>query len=129
MASPVLNQTKGLASHTPGGYIEVMASKTNALNKRAGENDAWASHRELSSRINRVKGQLDGVLKMIEERRYCPDILAQIKAARASLLSFETLILERHLKECVRGALASTDREKQEKLLDDIAEVFRRSTP
>ena len=58
-------------------------------------------HIKQISRLNRVSGQLEGVKKMIEGQRYCPDILKQLKAARSAIKSLENSILETHLVNCV----------------------------
>lgn len=57
------------------------------------------------SRINRAVGQLNGVKRMIEDRRYCPEILTQVRAARAAMRSVELLILGTHLRHCVAEAV------------------------
>ncbi len=56
------------------------------------------------NRINRAVGQLNGVKRMIEDRRYCPEILTQVRAARAAMRSVELLILGTHLRHCVAEA-------------------------
>ncbi len=60
-------------------------------------------------RLNRIKGQVEGVERMIVERRYCPDIIQQIKAARSALKSLEASIIEGHMRHCVKQAIASRD--------------------
>jgi len=53
-------------------------------------------------RIHRIVGQVQGIERMIEEEQSCPDILTQISAIRASLLSLSTLLLENHINHCVK---------------------------
>ncbi len=60
-------------------------------------------------RLNRVKGQVEGVERMIIDRRYCPEIVQQIKAARSALKSLEATIIESHMRHCVKEAIASRD--------------------
>ena len=60
-------------------------------------------------RLNRIKGQVEGVERMIIERRYCPEIVQQIKAARAALKSLEATVIESHMRHCVKEAIASRD--------------------
>ena len=60
-------------------------------------------------RLNRIKGQVEGVERMIVERRYCPEIVQQIKAARSALKSLEASIIEGHMRHCVKQAIASRD--------------------
>lgn len=77
-------------------------------------------------RLNRVSGQIDGVKKMIEDGRYCPDILTQLRAIRSALKSVEANVLERHLAGCVSEAIKSGTKKQQEKKLAEIKEMFKR---
>jgi len=84
-------------------------------------------HKAQISRLRRVKGQVEGIEKMIEDRRYCPEIITQIRAASAALKSFEASILERHLKHCVSDAMASKNTTEQNKKIADLLDLFKRS--
>ncbi len=77
-------------------------------------------------RLNRVGGQVDGVKKMIEDGRYCPDIMIQIKAIRSALKSVEANILERHLASCVTDAIKSGTKKQQDKKIEEIKELFKK---
>jgi len=59
------------------------------------------SQKLLSNRLNRMIGQLNGIQKMLDDNRYCGDILNQIAAVESALQSFGYLVLEDHLKTCV----------------------------
>ena len=65
----------------------------------------------LVSRVNRVKGQIEGIKAMLEENRYCGDILIQISAAESALRSLSYLIFEEHLSSCVADKIKSGDSE------------------
>ncbi len=65
------------------------------------------SHAPELKKLNRIAGQVEGIKKMIENRRYCVDILTQIRAARAALKSVETNVLERHIGMCVAESFAN----------------------
>lgn len=62
-----------------------------------------ASRKKVKSRINRVAGQVAGIQRMIEEERYCVDILNQIAAARSALGALGVEMLSNHLESCVMG--------------------------
>ncbi len=80
-------------------------------------------HKELP-RLNRISGQLEGVKKMIEEQRYCPEILIQIKAIRSALRAVEGNILKTHLQSCVAQSFASpADREQK---IEELKMLFDR---
>ena len=82
-------------------------------------------HTKLNVRLSRIEGQIGGVKKMIEERRYCLDILAQTRAMQSALKAVEAEILNTHLAHCVKDALHSTDETEAEKKLAEIVKVFK----
>lgn len=84
------------------------------------------SYKNQISRLNRISGQVEGIKKMIEENRYCPDILTQTKAIRSAIKSLETTILDSHLNCCVRNAFASDSKSEQEKKIEELKNLFYR---
>ena len=86
-------------------------------------NDYQPAHDHSSElrRLSRIKGQVEGLERMILEKRYCPDIVIQIKAVRSALRSLEANIVEGHMRHCVKTAMKSRDpdviQEKLEELL------------
>ena len=62
-------------------------------------------HSDKLPHIKRIEGQVRGISKMIEEKRYCIDILNQLKAIRKSINSVENKILKTHLKSCINDTL------------------------
>jgi DNA-binding FrmR family transcriptional regulator len=78
-------------------------------------------------RLSRIQGQLEGIKKMISERRYCPDIITQTSAVRSAITSLEAAILEKHLSACVKEAFKASDRESDTKI-QELLEIFKRST-
>ena len=67
--------------------------------------------RQLDSRLNRVIGQLNGIKKMLDENRYCGDILTQIAAAESALQAVGYIILKEHMETCVTEGILSGDTE------------------
>jgi len=65
------------------------------------------SHKKQLASIKRIEGQVRGVAKMVDEEKYCIDILNQIKAVKNALSTVEGKILKNHLKACVKDALKS----------------------
>lgn len=57
--------------------------------------------RGLMNRLNRIEGQIRGIKAMVEDERYCVDIITQVAAVSAALNSFNKVLLERHIKTCV----------------------------
>lgn len=71
-------------------------------------------HLDSLPRLNRISGQIEGIKKMIEDERYCTDILMQLRAVRSALKSVESTILQKHLQHCVVQSFASDkDRDKK----------------
>jgi DNA-binding FrmR family transcriptional regulator len=89
------------------------------------KHDHPCHHTELP-RLNRIAGQVEGVKKMIEEHRYCPDILTQLRAVRAALRTIEANVLETHLKSCVADAMARGNQKEQEQKIAELKDLFKR---
>ena len=70
-------------------------------------------HSENISRLNRIGGQVEGIKRMIEEKRYCTDILMQLRAVRSALKSVESNILQKHLQHCVAQSFNSDENKEQ----------------
>ena len=88
-----------------------------------------ASKDALVKRLHRIEGQVRGIERMIEEDRYCIDVLTQIAAVNTALESLAFRILDDHVNHCVAGALASGDSEegatKSRELLDAVHRFAR----
>lgn len=76
-------------------------------------------------RLKRIKGQVEGVERMIVDRRYCPEIVVQIKAVRSALRSLECSIVEGHMYHCVKAAIDSKDEKIVEQKLDEIVLLMK----
>ena len=76
------------------------------------------------ARLSRIEGQVRGIARMVDEDRYCVDILTQIRAAKAALGKVEQEILRDHLKHCVSDAFhGGSDKERQDKI-DELIELL-----
>ena len=82
---------------------------------------------KLLNRLNRVEGQVRGVARMIEDDRYCIDVLTQLQAVRAALARVETEILKEHLGHCIEGAIVAGDKEEQRKKAAELIELLERA--
>lgn len=79
----------------------------------------------LVSRIKRIEGQVRGVAKMIEDDRYCVDILTQIAATRSALDAVALRLLEDHTKGCVSNAIRDGDQSAIDELLAVVKQFTR----
>ena len=82
------------------------------------------SHKEHINRLKKIEGQIRGISRMVEEQRYCIDIITQINAAIAALRRVQELILRRHLESCVTEAIRSGSEKEQALKLDEVMEVL-----
>ena len=81
----------------------------------------------LLNRLNRIAGHVRGIARMVEEDRYCIDILTQVQAVRAALARVETELLKDHLGHCIEGAIVSGDRDEQRRKAAELIELLERS--
>jgi CsoR family transcriptional regulator, copper-sensing transcriptional repressor len=82
----------------------------------------------VSARLRRIEGQVGGLLRMVEEDRYCVDVLTQIAAVRAALHKVEEQILRDHVGHCVADAFASGGIVEQRRKVDELVEAIGRMT-
>ena len=85
--------------------------------------------RSIENRLRRIEGQVSGIRKMVENDRYCIDILNQTAAVASAIRNVENLVMENHLNTCVVDAMKSGDEEGKREKIDEIMEVvskFRR---
>ncbi len=87
-----------------------------------------ATRRSVAARLKRIEGQVGGLLRMVEEDRYCVDVLTQIAAVRAALHKVEEQILRDHVGHCVAGAFASGDPTDQRHKVEELVEAIGRMT-
>lgn len=78
----------------------------------------------ISKRLSRIEGQVKGVAKMINDDRYCIDIVRQIQAIKSALKSVEGIILSDHLDTCVEIALKSDNIEQRREKVEELVAVL-----
>ncbi len=79
--------------------------------------------KKLQARLRRIEGQIRGLQKMIDEDRYCVDVLVQIAAARAALNRVGMAVLEKHTRGCVVNAIAH---DRGDEAVDELMDVLMR---
>lgn len=82
---------------------------------------------KLLNRLNRVEGQVRGIGRMVEEDRYCIDVLTQIRAVRAALAKVESEMLKAHLDHCIESAIVSGDTIEQRKKASELIALLERA--
>lgn len=83
-------------------------------------------HLEELVSLRRIEGQIKGVQKMIEEKRYCIDILTQLSSVVGAIRRVEENILNRHLRGCVLESFSTGSKEDRQKKIDEIIETLKK---
>ncbi len=78
-------------------------------------------------RLQSVEGHVRGIARMVEEDKYCIDVIHQIEAVQAALNKINQMILENHLRTCVTTAIRGDDAARREAAIGEILEVFAAS--
>jgi len=81
------------------------------------------------SRLRRIEGQVRGIQRMIEEERYCIDVLTQLQAVRAALRKVEDEVLKDHVEHCVHHAIHSGKPNEQFAKIDELLRVLEKRAP
>ncbi len=102
----------GLTADTPRGYIAAMKKDTSAANLK---------------RLARIEGQVRGLTKMVEDQRYCIDIITQIEAVRAALKRVGDEILSAHVAHCVEHAITTGDKADQRRKIAELLDLLAKA--
>ena len=81
----------------------------------------------VKGRLARIEGQVRGLAQMVEQDRYCLEVIAQVRAAKAALAKVEQMVLADHLGSCVEDAIASGDPARQREKVAELIDVLGRS--
>ena len=82
---------------------------------------------KVGKRLNRVAGQVRGIARMVEEDRYCIDVVTQLTAVRAACRRIEQMVIRDHAAHCVADAIRSGDPDEQRRKVDELIEVMSRA--
>lgn len=86
-----------------------------------------ADRKAILNRLTRVEGQVRGVAQMIENDRYCIDVLHQLHAVKAALVRVEDAVLKQHASHCVAEAIASGNAEEQQAKFGELVDLFAKT--
>jgi DNA-binding FrmR family transcriptional regulator len=101
-----------LLAHTPVGYCQRMQQDTKKV---------------CLSRLNRIEGQVRGLAKMVDDDRYCIDVVNQVQAVIAALKKVEGEILKDHIAHCVEHAIRSGDKKAQREKVTELVDTLARA--
>jgi CsoR family transcriptional regulator, copper-sensing transcriptional repressor len=77
-------------------------------------------------RLARIEGQIRGISRMVEDDRYCPDILLQIDSVQEALRGVSRELVRNHLRHCAKNAFTSDDPKRSREMIDELVELFHR---
>lgn len=77
-------------------------------------------------RLRRIEGQVQGIQRMVEEEKYCVDILLQLSAVQGAVEQVQKLMLGGHIEACVSDAIRSSNVRERQKKVDELLDVFSR---
>ncbi len=81
-------------------------------------------HKDNMPRLNRISGQIEGIKRMIDDGRYCPEIISQLRAVRSAIKAVESNILQKHLQHCVAQSFSSENERDQK--IEELKMLFDR---
>jgi DNA-binding FrmR family transcriptional regulator len=108
-----------LLRHTPLGYTAGMATTTEPRGYTATKD-------QLQTRLRRIEGQIGGIQRMVEDDRYCIDVLTQIGAVQAALDKVALGLLDDHARHCVVGGPEEKQDARTEELMAAVGRLMRR---
>ena len=86
-----------------------------------------ANKGKLLNRLSRVEGQVRGIARMVEEDRYCIDVLTQLRAVRSAVARVESEMLKDHLGHCIEGSIRGGDPDDQRQKAAELIQLLERS--
>lgn len=115
--------------YTKMEYIRLSRGEVSLARKKVTRKfEQVSDHTKELVRFNRIKGQIEGVENMIREKRYCGEILNQLRAVKAGLSAIEASILETHLHNCVSDAIRSGKKNLAKEKIDEVIDLFKNAT-
>ena len=118
-------QTDKSAAHeenepTAGGRERIEAETQTCCHKT--KERSAAEYKSLVNRLSRIEGQVRGIRSMVEEERYCVDIITQVSAISSALNAFNKALLSQHIKTCV----ADNIRNGNDEVVDELCETLKK---
>ncbi|HKV74175.1 MAG TPA: metal-sensitive transcriptional regulator [Gemmatimonadales bacterium] len=80
----------------------------------------------MQNRLNRIEGQVRGLSRMVEEERYCADVLTQVASVQEALRAVSRALLQNHLRHCAAAAMQSDDPAAREAMVEELAGLMDR---
>ena len=111
--------------YTLWGYTVCVMKKSNIKKSCVLSIYKTSDNKKFLTRLKRIEGQVRGLQRMIEDKKYCIDIITQTSAVRNALRAFEDAILENHLKTCATDQMQSGNKSEEERAIQEILRVYK----
>lgn len=99
-------------------------SEAKVLKRSTTKAATHPDHTSALARLRKIKGQIAGIEKMIENKRYCVDILTQFRAVSAALNAIEMAVFEKHVMSCVKDAMDSKKPKEVERKVQELSRLI-----
>ena len=114
-AGEATNLQRTACKYPVGVYIQDMKTPPHST-----------THEKTLHRLRRIGGQVQGIQRMVEEKKYCIDIITQIQAVRSALRAVELQILRKHMSHCVSDAFASGSQKNADQKMEELLRVMKK---
>ena len=104
--------------------MKAQGKRSSRAQERHADEVGKDSKRRMLLRLRRIEGQVRGLQRMVEEERYCPDVLEQISAVHESLRGVGQLLLRNHLEHCASNAIRSGDPTRAARTYEELTALF-----
>jgi len=84
--------------------------------------------RTVQNRLRRIEGQIRGLQKMVDEERYCADVITQVSSVQEALRGVNRALLQNHLRHCASAAIQSGNTETQEAMVEELVQLMDRGS-
>jgi DNA-binding FrmR family transcriptional regulator len=119
------DKSKVTASLIQGKNVEVNLQVRAKKTVKAKTEQKVLKHADNLKRLARIRGQIEGIDRMLREARYCPEILQQVKSVSSAIKGLECSVLEGHLRGCVKQAFNSKDPFESEQKIAELIDLMK----
>jgi len=111
------NPKRRMLLYTPGGYTVAISKKSR---------QQLTAHHEQIPYLKKIEGQVRGIMRMIDDERYCVDIITQLQAVVGALGNVQDAILKKHLEGCVTASMRSAGQGDQDRKVQEVLDIIKK---
>lgn len=99
---------------------------TNTKSQKLKSHTNHPDHSDSLPRLKKIQGQIEGIMNMVSDGRYCIDLIMQLRAAASALKSVEGQVIERHLRGCIHNVMKNKNSEEINKKVEELMNLYMR---